>query len=451
MDMITLTQAYYELSPFPLVHSKLGVGCKASGAETVICEIPWMRVLCCRQSLVLKSALLPPPSTPSFSLEEGFFIMASDRGGDALTNDKKVSDDDPWAPIDSAARYARSLVGLPMMPRHFQMQPPSPTAKPGYAFLEPVFFASDFVLFHLQRDPEVFPEVAIKTRPLSVFDFFASRWSGVDPRFGRGIGIFWPPKGVDISSPWPLQPETMLRGPWHIHDQRCGQPEQYPRRKVSRNCADIEFDDQYIFDSLLRKKVDRLFAPLFNHRYFTQDVPSLDELLENTAEIMEAITEQGAKEIVAMDHARLTPQILAIKEINQPINKTITSNIIRNPDGTVHKETVTTERMADGSYKASRTVETRPDFKSLPLQFHEDLELFSLIAASEQRMLSALELSSMHSNKERELMASKSSAAAGDNRSLAEIGQRTPFTRSEDSSEKENQGEGKWKWFWSKR
>jgi hypothetical protein len=371
--------------------------------------------------------------------------MASDRGGDALSNDKKVSDDHPFA----ALRYASSLVGPPQMPRHFQMQPPFPAAKSVCGFLEPVFFASNFVLFHAQRDPEVFPAVAMKTRPLSVFDFFASRWSGVDPRFGPGVAIFWPPKGVDISSPWPLQPETMLRGPWHIHDQRCGQPEQYPQGKVSRNCADIEFDNRYIFDSFLRRKIDRMYAPLLNHRYFTQDIHSLDELGEKHMEVMEAILEQTEKQIVAMEHAYMTPQVVAIMAINQPTNKTVTSNIIRNPDGTVHIETVTTARMADGSYKTSRTVETRPHVKSLRLQLHEDLDLNSLVAASGERMLAVGKLISMHSEKERESMASKSNA--GDNRSLAETGQRTPLARSEDSDEKENQGEGKWKWFWSKR
>jgi hypothetical protein len=194
-----------------------------------------------------------------------------------------------------------------------------------------------------------------------------------------------------------------------------------------------------------------MFAPLFNHRYFTQDVHSLEESLENFKEIMKATVEQAVKQMDAMDYARMTPQIIAIKAINQPINKTVTSNIIRNPDGTVHKETVTTERMADGSYKTSRTVETRPELKLLPLHFHEYWDLYSFTAAvSTQNNWPIPELNSIHSqNEKRGSMASKSSA--GDDRSLAETGQRTPVTRSENSGEKENQGEGKWKWFWSKK
>ena len=44
----------------------------------------------------------------------------------------------------------------------------------------------------------------------------------------------------------------------------------------------------------------------------------------------------------------------------QSTETTVTTNINRNPDGTVHKETVTTERLADGTSKTTRVVITTP-------------------------------------------------------------------------------------------
>lgn len=44
----------------------------------------------------------------------------------------------------------------------------------------------------------------------------------------------------------------------------------------------------------------------------------------------------------------------------QSTETTVTTNINRNPDGSVHKETVTTERLADGTTKTTRIVDTTP-------------------------------------------------------------------------------------------
>jgi hypothetical protein len=53
-DTTTLTQAYSELIPFPLAHSKLGVGCKAGGIYE-----SW---ICCRQSTVAGFKVRPTPT-----------------------------------------------------------------------------------------------------------------------------------------------------------------------------------------------------------------------------------------------------------------------------------------------------------------------------------------------------------------------------------------------------
>jgi hypothetical protein len=217
--------------------------------------------------------------------------------------------------------------------------------------------------------------------------------------------------------------------------------------KSPRICADVDFDTPLILDTDLRRETDRIHAPLFNHPWFTQEIPSFEEASQNASGMIKALVGSLEEEQIFLQQELATLEFSNMATFGQPVDKTVTSNITRNPDGTVHRETVTTERMPDGSTKTSRTVETRPDVKSLALRLHEYVELPLIGAAIEERCSSRA--GNIPADSQNEERVSRAPTFVYPN--LAEIVQKAAVTESENSSEKEKQGEGKWNWFWSKK
>src|ERR1700734_656787 len=143
--------------------------------------------------------------------------MAPGRDGQPPSNEKKDKFDEIWSSIsDSAGDFTRSLVGLPMFMNRSSPFSMDNTDLPT-VFAEPSFFSPSFRLFHLNKDVG-FPQCVrnLQTRPLSVFDFFSSSWTGVDPRIGPGLAIRWPLRDVDGYGMWPFQYDISLRGNWTL-------------------------------------------------------------------------------------------------------------------------------------------------------------------------------------------------------------------------------------------
>jgi len=101
----------------------------------------------------------------------------------------------------------------------------------------------------------------------------------------------------------------------------------------------------------------------------------------------------------------------------------IETNITRNPDGSVHKETVTTEKLPDGSTKTSRIVDTTP-------------------AGEESR----------ESATERTLTAPAANTLLRWEESWSDVEKPKAVEKSSDSEKKQENSPNNWTWwFWSRK
>jgi hypothetical protein len=199
------------------------------------------------------------------------------------------------------------------------------------------------------------------------------------------------------------------------------------------NLADVDFDEQLNRPLGIFEEMDKVTASAFNHPFFTQRAPSIDDLDRNFENALNTFHD-------------LYQRAASSDSSNTPIetrstSKTVTTHITRTADGTFHKETVTTEQLPDGSTKTSRTVETTP--------VESTTSEYSATSDVRHNFVSRVEEHVGRANQDEERGPNSLSFNATDNggRDVHKV----EITKSHHSDKGKDQGESTWSWFWSRR
>src|SRR5271156_5343313 len=235
---------------------------------------------------------------------------------------------DLWNIItDRASVFTRSLVGLPMLYRHTSSNDPSqslsslPADNTLTVFAEPGILSPKIITFHLDRDVAgtMYP-FRLVSRPVSVFDVFSESIRVPEQNFGSGMMFLF---GSPLENArWLFTPGIKLTGnsmfrPWNDRDE-------WIRRSA---------------DELLEDPFDRTSHDLTDQEITDNIKDSLKRAKESLSSIKTMFEEEFHQTFAGTRN----------EETSRYTETRTSTNVTINPDGSSRKETITTERLADGS------------------------------------------------------------------------------------------------------
>jgi hypothetical protein len=261
--------------------------------------------------------------------------------------------DDLWNSItDTASEFTRSLVGLPMFYRHTDSPTLTDRTEVISVFAEPGILSPQIITFHLDRDVAgVLCPFRFVSRPVTVFDVFSQGWRNEESRFGAGMMFLF---GDPLENArWLGSPGLRFTGnsvfrPWINRDEwirKSNNP-----RAVEANLGFDDFEQENI--KTLSNELDRRTADFQREWKNLTDDYSKSGL--NAPPSFEEFEKRFHDRFRSLEGEE-TPQVKSYSA-----ETSTTTQLTRNTDGSVHKETVTTERLADGSTKTTRVVISTP-------------------------------------------------------------------------------------------
>jgi hypothetical protein len=251
--------------------------------------------------------------------------------------------DEIWHSItDTASDLTRSLVGLPMFYRYQPLDKSDVLT----VFAEPGILSPGIITFSLDRDIGHFMgPYRIESRPVSVFDIFSQ---GFRPRYPTGMMFLFGSPDDNVRG-------SMDRGTRFFADS-IFRPLNYHeliRRSITpwtRMLINLGFDEI--------KEIEETLDLSSNHVPRPHEEPQVtDTVMAKVREVhrpwdtLERHTETNLESFANRGDANFKSYTTETKS---------TTNITRNADGSIHKETVTTERLSDGSSKMTRILQVIP-------------------------------------------------------------------------------------------
>lgn len=265
------------------------------------------------------------------------------------SNDTDIFDD-IWSSItDTASEFTRSLVGLPMFYRHTENPIITNRADVLTVFAEPGILSPKVITFHLDRDASgIMGPFRFISRPVTVFDIISQGWWNDECGFGSGMMFLF---GSPIENArWLASPGLMFTGN-SMFRQRNNHDEWIRKSTKSAGTSlNVGFDDFDDGFKSLSNELDRRSAEM-RRRWLedTGELPKPETKSSSFFEDFEKRFEERFKRAKEDD---------AVKSYSTETS--MTTHITRSADGSIHKETITTEWMPDGSTKTTRIVNTTP-------------------------------------------------------------------------------------------
>ena len=207
-------------------------------------------------------------------------------------------------------------------------------------FAEPGILHPKIVTFHLDRDVSgIVGPFRFVTRPISVFDIVGQGWRNEEARYGPGMMFLFGTPAENAR--WLVTPglrftANSLFRPWN-------NPDEWIRQSMSDTAArlTVGFED-------FRNISDEFEHPTEMQEYWrhaNNRLTQAGEQRDNSKEWMVQWKNAFEKDTSGPPYSTAT---------------STTAHMTRNADGSVHKETITTERLFDGSTKTTRIVDTTP-------------------------------------------------------------------------------------------
>lgn len=272
--------------------------------------------------------------------------MTSD-GGRRRPSEETDIFDEIWNSIaDTASIFTRNLVGLPMVYRHNNDHHPFDRTDVLAVFAEPAILSPEIITFSLDRDVDnLWGPFRIESRPVSVFDICTP---GLRPRYPNGMMFLFGNSGDNAR--WLLDPGMRFTGnsmfrPW-FNDEWI--------RRSNVPCARQLIDPG--FDEI--KEMEQAFnqRPSFERRQIKESKDT-DSVIAKVREAhrpwndLEKHFEANLERVGNLGDGEMKSYSTETRT---------TTNITRKADGSIHKETVTEERLPDGSSKTTRIVDFTP-------------------------------------------------------------------------------------------
>lgn len=279
--------------------------------------------------------------------------MSSNPRRSSPSNDTDIFDDFWTSITDATSEFTRSLVGLPMFYRHTE-NPTLLDILP--VFAEPGILSPKCITFHLDKDvAAVMGPFRFVSRPVTVFDIFSQGWRNEEGRrFGSGMMFLF---GSPVENArWLGAPG--LRG---FHGDFIFRPWNFDRdywiRKSilhsDEDIADLDFEEleheSMQPDSRLPVSPEPQSTSTFEQHWkdIMEECSKTESLLISETQDFEKLFKHRFRDIETD-----TPRTVS--------GTSTSTHTIRNADGSIYKETITSEILSDGSLKTTRIVNTIP-------------------------------------------------------------------------------------------
>ena len=251
--------------------------------------------------------------------------------------------DEIWNSIaDTASDLTRCLVGLPMFYRYQSLDKSDVLT----VFAEPGILSPGLITFSLDRDIDHFiGPFRFESRPVSVFDIFSQ---GIRQRYPTGMMFLFDSPGDN--GRWPMDRGTRFFANSIFRPLNYNE---WIRRSIipgTRTLIDLGFDEIKEMEEALDQRSG------YGSRHL-EESKITDTVM---AKVREAHRPWDAFER-HMETNMGSFENRGDADFKSYTTETrTTTNITHNADGSIHKETVTTERLSDGSSKMTRIVDVTP-------------------------------------------------------------------------------------------